>query len=256
MTVFLLMAALAQEPASFTLAGDWAVHVNAQTLSVTPPAILTVAAEKHTAIPIFNPKAGGWARGAQLQGVKAQETTSPYLLDTASFTLRAGPEPDSPLFTKGLDYEVDLTWGTFGRLPDSRIQPEEAVYASYRHTQLRLDAVVLSAEGKVVLREGEPRAAAPAVPEVQAGERHLGNIYLSGFLTKLGPEHLFPVLETAYPPVSLPSSPTVERLKRRLNEGQPLRILAWGDSVTDAAYLPSSQRWQEQFRHPSARPLP
>jgi lysophospholipase L1-like esterase len=36
---------------------------------------------------------------------------------------------------------------------------------------------------------------------------------------------------------------------RRLSDGQALRILAWGDSVTDGAYLPdkSTQRWQEQF---------
>lgn len=244
---FLLVAALSQEPASFTLTGDWTVRVNTQTLEVAPPAVLTVTAEKHTALPLYNPKAGGWARGAQLKGLKAQETTSPYLLDTASFTLRAGPEPDAPLLTKGIDYEADLTWGTFGRLPDSRIPPDQAVYASYRHTQLRLDAVVLTADGKIALRKGEPRAAAPASPKAQANERHLGNIYLSGFLTKLGPEHLFPVRETAYPERPLIASPTVDRLQRRLNDRQPLRILAWGDSVTDAAYLPHPQRWQELF---------
>jgi lysophospholipase L1-like esterase len=47
----------------------------------------------------------------------------------------------------------------------------------------------------------------------------------------------------------------------RLRTGQPLRILAWGDSVTDGSYLPDPkrQRWQEQFlarlqaRFPQAR---
>ena len=46
-------------------------------------------------------------------------------------------------------------------------------------------------DGQIQLRPGEPRAAAPAVPRWHAGERHLGNIYLPGFITKLEPDHLF-----------------------------------------------------------------
>ena len=121
----------------------------------------------------------------------AQETTSPHLRDPGSFTLRAGPEADAPLFARGVDYEVDLEWGTFGRLAEGHIAPDAAVFASYRHAQLRLDAIVLMPDGQIQLRPGEPRAAAPAVPRLHAGERHLGNIYLPGFITKLEPDHLF-----------------------------------------------------------------
>ena len=247
--------------AVFAISGDWDVRVDDQTVHVSPPPMISVTAEKYTAIPIFNPKAGGWVKGAQLRGVKAQETTSPHLLDEASFTLRAGPESDATLFTKGVDYEADLSWGTFGRLAAGRIKPDQEVYASYRHAQLRLDAFVQSGDGKIVLRQGEPRAAAPAVPQVNAGERHLGNIYVPGFIARLEPEHLFPILERAYPEPPKSKNATVARLAERLNNGNPLRILAWGDSVTDGAYLPDKQteRWQEQFvarlreRFPKAR---
>jgi lysophospholipase L1-like esterase len=247
-------AALAQEPASFSIAGDWDVRVAlpgaaSQTVHVTPPEMISVTAEKYAAVPIFNPKAGGWMRGAQLHGVKTMETTSPHLLDTASFTLRAGPEPDAMRFTKGVDYEIDLDWGTFGRSAGSRIQPDQAVFATYRYAQMRLDAVVLTAGGKIVVRQGEPRAAAPGAPQVSAGERPLGNIYLPGFVTRLEPENLFPILEQAYPEQPRTKNATMTRLLRRLNAGLPLRILAWGDSVTDGNYLPDqkTQRWQEQF---------
>lgn len=265
-TVLAAGSALAEEPASFSLSGDWDVRVDlpgtrTQTVRVTPPVMINVTAEKYTAVPIFNPKAGGWMKGAQLRGVKTQETTSPKLLDTASFTLRAGPEPDAPLFTRGVDYEIDLDWGTFGRLAGSHIKPEQVVFASYRHAQMRLDAVVLTLDGRIVLHQGEPRVVAPAAPQVSAGERHLGNIYLPGFITKLDPDFLFPILEKAYPELPKSTNATVTRLERRLQEGQPLRILAWGDSVTDGAYLPdkNTQRWQEQFvarlreRFPEAR---
>ena len=223
--------------------------------------MIGVTAEKYTAIPVFNPNANGWVKGVQLRGVKAQETTSPQLLDTASFTLRAGPELDAPLFTPGTDYEIDLNWGTLGRVNGSRIKPDQDVFASYRHAQMRLDAVVLTAGGSIVVRQGEPRVVAPNAPDVLPGERRLGNIFLPGAISKLQPEHLFPVLENSYPERPASSNASVARLVQRLNSGQRVRILAWGDSVTDGAYLPNkqAQRWQEQFasrlreRFPKAR---
>ncbi len=250
--ILLFTVALAQESAKFSLASNWEIVVDlsgsaTQKIEVLPLLMIEVKAEQYTSIPVFNPKAGGWVRGTQLKGVRAQETTSPHLLDAISFTLRAGPESDALLFTKGVDYEIDLTWGTFGRSAESRIEPNQAVYATYRHAQQRLDAVVLTAEGKIELRRGEPRAAAPSAPQPNPGERHLGNIYLPGMTTKLQAHNLFPVLETAYPESPIPTSATITRLRKRLTEGAALRILAWGDSVTDGSYIKNPGRWQEQF---------
>ncbi len=246
-----LLAALAQEPASFSLAGDWEVRVRVphgpeQVVRVTPPVMTTVTAEKYDSLPVFNPKAGGWVKGVQLKGVRAQETTSPGLLDTASFRLRRGPEPNAPLLEPGKDYEVDLHWGTLGRVRAE--QTDQPVYASYRHAQLRLDAVVLTPSGQIVVKQGQPRAAAPEIPAIAPGERHLGNIYLAGYLTSLNAQCLFPVLENAYPERPVPVTPLISRLTEKLDGGGSLRILAWGDSVTDGRYLAEpSQRWQEQF---------
>ncbi len=250
----LTLAGLAETPANFTVSGDWAVHVSAagvraQTVHVTPPAMVTVSAERYTNVPVYNPKGGGWMRGSQLSGVKAQETTSPGLLDADSFVLRTGPEPDSPALKKGVDYEIDLHWGTFGRLEGGGMKPDQTVYATYKHAQKRLDAVILAADGKIVLRQGTPHAAAPAPPQPGPNERHLGNIYLPGFIARLEPEHLFPILEHSYPEQPPVENATVQRIVKRLNSKQPVRILAWGDSVTDGVYLPDrfNQRWQEQF---------
>ncbi len=245
----LLVAVFAQEPVPFTITGDWEVRVGGTKLSVRPPNWINVEAEKHAGIPVFNPKAGGWVKGAQLMGVRAQETTSPGLMDVDSFSLRSGTEAEALLFTRGVDYAIDLEWGTFGRLAGGRIEVGQTVYASYRYTQQRLDAIVLDGEGKVVLRQGEARAAAPARPELRPGERALGHVYLAGMASKLEEAHLFPVLEQAYPEVPIAMSATVKRLMERLKAGDTLRILAWGDSVTDGAYLSNKgkERWQEQF---------
>ena len=117
--------AFAQEPASFTIAGEWEVRVdvpgkNSQRVHVIPPVMITVTAEKYTALPMFNPKAGGWVKGAQLNGVKAQETTSPHLIEPGSFTLRAGPEPDAPVLAQGADYEFDADWARSAASPAAR----------------------------------------------------------------------------------------------------------------------------------------
>jgi lysophospholipase L1-like esterase len=243
-----------QTQAEFTLAGDWKVRITApgkasQTIDVRPVSKVTVIAESYRNLPLFNPKASGWTKGAQLKGVKAQETTSKGLIQPDSFILRNGPQPDSPSFTRGTDYEIDVEWGTFGRLAGGSIREDQEVFASYRHEQLRLDAVILQGSGKIIVREGISRAAAPEIPEIQPGEQHLGNIYLSAGTRKLTEDHLYPILETRFPAQPHSSNAVIARLKKQLSEGQRIRILAWGDSVTDGSYLPdrNTQRWQEQF---------
>jgi lysophospholipase L1-like esterase len=247
-------------PTELKLTGDWDVQVTVPgppaiqaIVHVTPPREVVVTAERFNTLPVFNPKAGGWVKGAQLRGVRAQETTTPYLLIPDSLELRRGAEAGSPLLERGRDYEVDLNWGTIGRTTNSSLAQDQPVFASYRHAQLRLDAVVLTRDGRVVLREGEPRAAAPLAPQVAAGERRLANLWLPGRLAKLAEDHLVPVLEASYPEPGISRPTTAERLTPRalekLRKGEPLRLLAWGDSVTDGSYVPdlARDRWQEQF---------
>lgn len=250
-------------PAQFEVTGDWQVLVRLEnyppaTFPITPPPGITVSAERYDTLPVFNPKAGGWAKGAALQGVRAQECTNPYLVRPATVVLRA--EPEGPALRRGVDYEIDLDWGTFGRI-EGGLSATQSVYASYEYSLTRLDAVVLTKGGKLDLIPGMPRAAAPAVPALPEGARHLGNIYLPGPIARLTQDHVYPVLEDRYPEQKIAPTPTVERLRKRLSNGETLRILAWGDSVTDAVYLPNrdNDRWQQQFvtrlrkRYPGAR---
>ena len=131
--------------AEFKVAGDWDVQVTfpdatgsavSTVVRASKPEWVIVTAEKHDALPVFNPRAGGWVKGAQLFGVRAQETTTPYLLDATSLVLRAGPKATSETFRKGETYEADLSWGTFGRTTNSVIKEKQAVYASYRHAMV------------------------------------------------------------------------------------------------------------------------
>ncbi len=256
------LTAPAAEPASLTLTGDWQIRVSlhnangqvlADTLDVAPPALTTVKAEKFDTLPVFNPKAGGWVKGAALAAVRAQECTTPHLLDPESLELRTGPEPDAPRLKRGNDYDADLAWATIGRLTNGGLKEGQPVFATYRHGWLRLDSIVLTTAGKIVIRTGQPKPAAPTPPDLAEGDQRLANIYVPGRILKLEPEHLFPVLENAYPePPPTSPSPAEKLLPRtlaKLRSGQALRILAWGDSVTVGTFVPDweHQRWQAQF---------
>jgi len=255
--VVLLRCEAMGAPADFKLAGDWDVKATVDgksaTLRVPPSELVTVTAEKHDSLPVFNPKAGGWVKGLQLRGVRAQETTTPFLLDKTSLVLRAGPEASAETFRVGEDYDADLAWGTVGRLAKGRIQERQPIYASYRHSLLRLDAVVQTSDGSIELRQGKPLSAAPLAPGITSGEKHLGNIWLPGHIAKLNEDHLFPILEAAYPEPAKPSPTAAERSApkalQKLRSGERLRLLAWGDSVTVGTYVPDWQRnrWQDQF---------
>ncbi|HEY1171768.1 MAG TPA: SGNH/GDSL hydrolase family protein [Verrucomicrobiae bacterium] len=241
--------------------GDWEIEVTPPdnvkikptAIKVEPNTLFTVKAQKYASLPVYKTTGGGWARGVQLTPLKAQETTTPFLLVTNSFVLRAGAEESSETFVRGKDYEIDLVWGTIGRLTNGVIKDGQAVYASYQHSLLRLDAVVLTGGNKIEYRAGKPLAAAPLPPELKNGESRLANVWLPGHVTKLSADNLFPILENTYPEAKK-ASPTIAEQRvpkalKKLQSGEPIRILAWGDSVTVGTYVPDYQknRWQNQF---------
>ena len=253
-----LMAGLARVWAE----GPWQVGVEVPrkrgaprrtVLEVAGPARCAVVAERYDSLPQFNPTAAGWLKGVALRAVRAQECTACFALDPASLEVRSGAGPDGTRLEQGKGYEADLRWATVGRLPAGTIRENQPVWISYRYTPQRLDSVVLTAEGGVALRRGAPHIAAPRPPDLAAGETRLANLWLHCRQDQLTEDDLFPILENSFPeePVQTPSP--AERLlpvaSRKLLSGEPLRILAWGDSVTDAGHLakPEEERWQAQF---------
>ena len=247
--------AVSAAPATLTLTGDWQVKVEAEgvttAVTVDGPETVKVADEKIEKLPLYNPKAAPYARGAKLAGVRAQECSVRFALDPESLVVRAAP--GGAAYARGRDYEAELTWGCIGRLEGGAIAADATVFASYAYGTMRLDAVVLTTERKIILRKGVPHVANPQPPAVAGGEKRLANVWVTPRLPRLGEANLFPVLETAFPePAKTSPAPAEKCLPKtmaKLNAGGKVRILAWGDSVTDAGYLPQPEvnRWQEQF---------
>jgi hypothetical protein len=236
-------AAQTTTPADIRLTGDWTVSVTVPgtppvttELKIPGPDIVTVTHEKYDKLPDFNAKtAAGWRKGVRLTGVVAAECTVEGLLAPESLVVRAGAEPAATTFRKSADYEADLVSGTVGRLPLGAIAPNQPVYIDYRHARLRIDSAVLSADGRIILKAGTPHTAMPEPPALAPGEIRLANVFISGRLDALTVDNLFPILETAYPEPATGLS-VAERLLpkslKKLQSGEPLKILAWGDSVS------------------------
>ena len=258
-------AAPVMSPAEIRLTGDWTVSVTfpgrppvAAELQIPGVTIVTVAHEEYDKLPDFDAQtSAGWRRGVRLTGVVAEECTVEGSLDPESLVVRAGPEPAAARFGKGIDYEADLISGCVGRLPQGGIGPDQPVYIDYRYARLRIDSAVLSADGRIVLKTGTPHTAMPEPPTLAPGETRLANSFVSGRLDALTEDNLFPILETAYPePAATGLSVAERRLPnalRKLRSGEPLKILAWGDSVT------TFNRYQTMFverlkaRYPNAK---
>ncbi|MBQ6471857.1 MAG: SGNH/GDSL hydrolase family protein [Victivallales bacterium] len=90
----------------------------------------------------------------------------------------------------------------------------------------------------------------------------MGNIYQVFRQEKLTNGNLFPILEVGYHVRTLPvAEQLLPNTMRKLRNGDILKILAWGDSITEGEYVPLPQEncWQSQLvsklheRFPAAR---
>ena len=253
--------AFAQTPAEMKVSGDWQIDVVCRTengaqvkatLSVKAPEATNVTDERYATLPVYNPKAPGWTRGARLTGVRAFECTTRHALDPASVKIRSAAGADATLFERGKDYEMDGEWGTLGRVAGGRIADQQPVVINYQYVKARLDSVVLTRAGELALRPGEPHIATPLPATLAEGDIRVGNVYISGRrLAKLDADCLFPILEAAYPEPPKPAQSAAEQLLpnalKKLRDGQRLKILAWGDSVTQGGFIAVDDRWQAQF---------
>ena len=201
------------------------------------PPLLRRAVDGLVELPLFDEKAWAFKKGYAPLGIRADECTVkgtliPELLSVTTLSgRRLVPERD---------FRVDSGWGVVGLTPEA---PREPVRLSYAYTELRIDTLI-EKDGQRIRRYGEPHVTNPVLPALADGERRVENILVSA-----DGETRFPVLaDAAAAPRTAPNAEaTIPRTLAKLRAGEPVTILAWGDSVTAATYLPEGERWQGQF---------
>lgn len=274
-------ALAAPETKMIEVCGKWQVRVGpgaatvgkrrlrvsrAFTLDIAPSTSITVRGEKHEALPVYDAKAAPWTRGARPDKMVTYECTSAGLLDTNSFVAHSAAA-GGVVYEKGKDYDIEPLWGTFGRIDTGSIPDGSTAYVDYSCGLNRIDSICVNARGEAIVVGGEPHNATPRPPLAPAGFTAIANVWVPGRLSSLTDDNIYPIVEPSYPADVKPNSavpPAAELLPKtwkRIQAGEPLHILAWGDSVTAGGQASDpAHQYQQVFvellkkRYPRSRP--
>ena len=180
-----------------------------------------------------------------LKGVAAFECSLANSLLSDSVKVKS---LDGKIFERGKDYEISDKWGSIGRIVGGLVGENDKVLISYRYTPLRLDSVVCVEHGGGEYRLGTPASSIPKLPKLNNGEVRLLNIFQEPQKLQLDDNMLFPLLEQkSKVSATLEQQAFIPKTMVKLKNGKTVKILAWGDSVTEGGYLPEASRWQFQF---------
>ena len=234
--------------ALFAVDGPWSVKVESDgretILDVEPPDRIAVSAERHDELPVFDATKPAYCRGKALNGVAARGCSVRWALELESVEVRAAA--DGRVLARDVAWSLQPDWGVIGWAAPERRQ-DGPVLVSYAYRLRRIDAVVLRADGTIALVKGTPHIGNPAAPACRDGETLLGTIYVDARTDRLSDENLFPLLPPAPQSRPLAFNPPARTLAK-LRAGDPVKIVAWGDSVTECTYLADGKdKWQEQF---------
>ena len=216
-----------------------------KTVKLTPPEIVHVSNEYCESLPVFNPDAG-WNAPYAFKKLTTEEYWTEQGLVPGSVSICG---KDGSVFCRGKDFECEENWGSAGRSADGRISENTPVLISYDFCQSRIDSIVQDRKGKIHVICGKPHGIIPKAPYIPSGWKLLINIYYSRHYDRLTEEMIYPVSKKHFS--RLPGAGSAETLlpetMDKLRNKKPLKILAWGDSVTACGYIPDSHRWQILF---------
>ena len=232
-------------PGALRLEDGRTVTVNEDAVTVPVHAPILVEKERHPRLRVFAEKAAGWRRGERLKALVTQECSAAGALIPE--TVKAQAEDGTEL-SLNADFRVEGGWGTVGRVDGGKIGPNDPVSLSYRYYPNRLHAIAISGDGSVRLVEGTPGVGIQQLPELTVGETLIATVWLSGRVTAVAEDNLF-VLDGTPPPASEWFGKAEERLPStmaKLRNGEPLTIVAWGDSVTNGGGVGGDRtRWYQ-----------
>ncbi len=219
---------------------------------IAPPERVAVRDERHDALPLYNPRAGGWARGAKPRGIQTEECTATGKLYPETLRVKAAPGKNVTVFVSGTDYELEPFWGTFGRIEGGAIAADQAVYLDYDYEPDRLDTIAVNAAGEAQLFKGVPSLGVVMPAPVSEEFTPVARVWVSGRGEPLTNDNLYPIYFDAVAE-GLASASVAEQLLpetlAKLRSGEPLTLVTFGDSVTCGGGVGKDQDqwWQGQF---------
>ncbi|NOZ22922.1 MAG: hypothetical protein GXP25_17735 [Planctomycetes bacterium] len=238
---------------------DREVPVEAATVEIAPQRVLVIKNEQHR---LSDEAPGGYAKATALTHCVGMGPTLPGIVDPASIVVKEKREGGT-VYEKGKDWRADDLWGRIGRIPEGRIKADQTVFVDYRVRLQRVDTICISLDGTVYVRQGDSQKVCPTIPGADYGSLALCNIYLPYGCTKITEKNIYPI----GPPFPQPGLDFMETQRRRvaktrakLERGEEITIVTWGDSVTAGGNATKPQyRFADAFaqalryKYPQAR---
>ncbi|MCF7818819.1 MAG: hypothetical protein K9M54_13160 [Kiritimatiellales bacterium] len=207
------------------------VSVAETTLDIAPPQMLTITDEATTLtdeVPV------SFGKGTALVQCLGSGPTLPCL-DPGSIVVKDKPGTGGLVYEQGKDWRTDGLWGRLGRLPEGRIQAGQKVYIDYRTHLMRVDTLCIDPTGRVSLRQGDSQRVCPSIPAADYGSLALCRIFIDYGCRAITEKEIYPVGEDyPQPDVDFLSvqRARVAKMRKKLEQGQDVTVVAWGDSVT------------------------
>lgn len=131
---------------------------------------------------------------------------------------------------RGKDYLLDANWGVLGIGPESCVTAADVVEVDYRYSLRRIDSYVVDTNGAKVVVQGISDLTVPQPPAIADGQLRLANIFVDYFNDGKTAE-FFPITETHI--TTQTTSGRIPKILAKLQAGEQVRIVCWGDSVTE-----------------------
>ncbi len=217
-------------PGSCRIGGE-TINVAEPTVLDVPPAESVAAAdEKYT---LSSEKPDRWLAGTHLKGCLAAYTTMPNCLVRGSVIVKLA---DGTVMRPDKDYLIDEKWAALGRVEGGGIAKDAQVSISYRIGHMRLDSIVVTPAGVVSLARGQAKLKDVAPPAAPKDSLVIANVFLPASAEAVEAWQVFPVIEPVFPEPddaeTARRAALVPKTLAKLRAGEPVTIVAWGDSVT------------------------
>jgi lysophospholipase L1-like esterase len=221
------------------------VEVKETVLAIDPAESTAVEDEWHE---ITDQRPQTWHSGTRIIAGRHPGRTNPAHLVPNSLAVYEKANRQGICYQKDQDYFLDEVWGAICRLPAGRMKPKQRVAISYTYPLRRIDRIEITPGGEVVLRGGTARPDCPIMPAATPGCATLATVYRPYHAREVRPEHIFVVNPVKAAEVPSPGSEPVAKTLAKLRAGQPVTIVCWGDSVTDAGDVnPPEARYVNLF---------
>lgn len=131
---------------------------------------------------------------------------------------------------KNRDYLIDEKWGVLGLGAEPSITSNDVVEVDYSYSHRRIDAVVLDLNGNQYIIHGRSALTTPFTPLVTPGHRLISHLFVDYLKDGKSPE-VFEIKAAAKSSES--AKCLIPKTVSKLRSGQAVKIVCWGDSVTE-----------------------